>query len=85
MIIYMLFALTHSNLSGQLPAETGIIQRLTEFVCVRHSISPIKDTAGGEADKSEYIFGTVINTIVLIPMGDGCGSAIVDQEPGKKR
>jgi hypothetical protein len=38
MIIYMLFALTHSNLSGQLPAETGIILRFTEIVKVRHSI-----------------------------------------------
>ena len=57
MIIHMLFALTRSNLSGQFPAETGIIQRPTEIVCMRHSISPMEDTAGGEADKSEYIYG----------------------------
>jgi hypothetical protein len=34
----MLFALTRSNLLRQLPAENGIILRLTETVHVRNSI-----------------------------------------------
>jgi len=33
----MLFALTRSNLLKQLPAENGIIPRLTEIVIMRHS------------------------------------------------
>jgi len=52
----MMFALTRSNLRKQLPDGNGIILRLTEIVTERHSISPIENSAGGEADKSEHIF-----------------------------
>lgn len=63
----MLFALTRSNLLKQLPHGNEIILRLTEIVSVRHSISPIEDIAGGEADKSEHIFGYGSNIIPNIP------------------
>jgi hypothetical protein len=58
MIIYMLFALIPLKVGlSQLPAETGTILRLIEIVNMRHSISPIENITGGEAEKSEHIYG----------------------------